>query len=53
VRWAEELHRLIPGSELLILENSGHFGHLEEPEAFSQAVTRFVTSVNSPDGQVI
>lgn len=44
VRWAEELHRLIPGSELLILENSGHFGHLEEPEAFSQAVTRFVTA---------
>ncbi|MFD7480833.1 alpha/beta fold hydrolase [Streptomyces sp. NPDC059837] len=44
VRWAEELHRLIPGSELLILESSGHFGHLEEPEAFSPAVTRFVTA---------
>ncbi|MEV0932998.1 alpha/beta fold hydrolase [Streptomyces phaeochromogenes] len=42
VRWAEELHALIPGSELLILENSGHFGHIEEPEAFSRAVTRFV-----------
>ncbi|MGW7366225.1 alpha/beta fold hydrolase [Streptomyces sp. NPDC054841] len=48
VRWAEELYRLIPGSELLILENSGHFGHIEEPEAFSQAVTRFVTTVNPP-----
>ncbi|MFG2478593.1 alpha/beta fold hydrolase [Streptomyces fagopyri] len=44
VRWAEELHRLIPGSELLILENSGHFGHLEEPEVFARAVTRFVTA---------
>ncbi|MFJ1750552.1 alpha/beta fold hydrolase [Streptomyces sp. NPDC088116] len=44
VRWAEELHRLIPGSDLLILENSGHFGHLEEPETFSRAVTRFVTA---------
>ncbi|MFF3398768.1 alpha/beta fold hydrolase [Streptomyces sp. NPDC002659] len=44
VRWAEELHRLIPGSELLILENSGHFGHIEEPAAFSQAVTPFVTT---------
>ncbi|MER5405742.1 alpha/beta hydrolase [Streptomyces sp. NPDC002769] len=44
VRWAEELHRLIPGSDLLILENSGHFGHLEEPEAFARAVTRFVTA---------
>lgn len=44
VRWAEELHRLIPGSELLILEKSGHFGHIEEPDAFSRAVTRFVSS---------
>ncbi|MER5907106.1 alpha/beta hydrolase [Streptomyces mirabilis] len=48
MHWAEELHRVIPGSELLILENSGHFGHIEEPEAFSPAVTRFVATVNSP-----
>ncbi|MFC9634431.1 RNA polymerase sigma factor [Streptomyces mirabilis] len=45
--WIWELQ--IHGSELLILENSGHFGHLEEPEACSQAVTRFVTAMNSPD----
>ncbi|MER5513652.1 alpha/beta hydrolase [Streptomyces sp. NPDC002763] len=44
VRWAEELHGLIPGSQLLILENSGHFGHIEEPAAFARAVTGFVTS---------
>jgi proline iminopeptidase len=44
VRWAEELHALIPDSELLILEDSGHFGHIEEPEAFARAVTGFVTS---------
>jgi proline iminopeptidase len=50
VRWAEELHRLTPGSELVILENSGHFGHIEEPEAFSRAVTRFVTAPNSSPG---
>ncbi|WP_328676532.1 alpha/beta fold hydrolase [Streptomyces sp. NBC_00343] len=42
VRWAEELHELIPGSELVIFEDSGHFGHLEEPEAFAKAVTAFV-----------
>lgn len=42
VRWAEELHELIPGSELVVLEDSGHFGHLEEPEAFAKAVTAFV-----------
>ena len=44
VRWAEELHKLIPGSQLRVLENSGHLGHLEEPEAFSEAVTAFVTA---------
>ncbi|MFD5574775.1 alpha/beta fold hydrolase [Streptomyces cadmiisoli] len=44
VRWAEELHRRIPGSQLLVLEQSGHFGHIEEPEAFSRAVTDFVTA---------
>jgi pimeloyl-ACP methyl ester carboxylesterase len=43
VRWAEELHRLIPASRLLILENSGHFGHLEEPERFAAEVTSFVS----------
>ncbi|TXS45093.1 alpha/beta hydrolase [Streptomyces sp. uw30] len=42
VRWARELHERIPGSELLILEDSGHFGHVEEPEDFARAVSRFV-----------
>jgi len=42
VRWAEELHQLIPDSQLLILESSGHFGHIEEPERFAQEVSQFV-----------
>jgi pimeloyl-ACP methyl ester carboxylesterase len=42
VRWAEELHSLIPQSRLEILAKSGHFGHLEEPEAFTLAVTDFI-----------
>ncbi|WP_231999820.1 alpha/beta fold hydrolase [Mycobacterium sp. 1245852.3] len=42
VRWAEELHNLIPQSRLKILEKSGHFGHLEEPEEFALAITSFV-----------
>ncbi|MFJ4468956.1 alpha/beta fold hydrolase [Streptomyces sp. NPDC089424] len=49
VRWAEELHRLIPDARLLVLENSGHFGHIEEPEAFARAVTGFVASVSAAD----
>ncbi|MGW1723438.1 alpha/beta fold hydrolase [Streptomyces sp. NPDC002306] len=44
VRWAEELHRLIPASRLLILEDSGHFGHLEEPERFAAEVASFVAT---------
>ena len=44
VRWAEELDKLIPESRLVVLENSGHFGHVEEPERFSREVLDFVTA---------
>jgi proline iminopeptidase len=46
VRWAEELHDLIPGSRLLILEDSAHFGHLEEAELFAESVAAFVAASN-------
>ncbi|GAB6898937.1 alpha/beta fold hydrolase [Kineosporia succinea] len=36
--WAQMLHDRIPGSRLVILENSGHFASLEEPDAFVEAV---------------
>jgi pimeloyl-ACP methyl ester carboxylesterase len=45
-RWAEELYKLIPGSRLLVLENSGHFGHLEQPEVFAESVMAFVGNSN-------
>jgi pimeloyl-ACP methyl ester carboxylesterase len=41
-RWAGELSRLIPDSRLVILHNSGHFGHIEEPDAFADAVAGFI-----------
>ncbi|MEV5607495.1 alpha/beta hydrolase [Streptomyces sp. NPDC052225] len=41
-RWGLELSELIPDARLLILEHSGHFGHLEEPEVFATAVRGFV-----------
>ncbi|MEC3952439.1 alpha/beta hydrolase [Nocardia sp. CDC153] len=44
VRWAEELHKLIPGSRLVILEHSGHFGHLEEGDLFAESVAAFVAA---------
>ncbi|MGW7045537.1 alpha/beta fold hydrolase [Streptomyces avermitilis] len=47
VRWAEELHKLIPASQLMILEHSGHFGHLEEPERFALEVAAFMAAGTS------
>ncbi|MET7511877.1 alpha/beta hydrolase [Streptomyces sp. NPDC005480] len=47
VRWSEELHDLIPDSQLVVLENSGHFGHIEEPELFDRAVFRFVSETRN------
>ncbi|GAA2607343.1 alpha/beta fold hydrolase [Paractinoplanes durhamensis] len=37
--WAEMIHRGIPGSRLVILENSGHFAQYEEPDAYVEVVT--------------
>lgn len=42
LRWGLELHELIPDSRLLVLENSGHLGHIEEPDLFADAVRDFV-----------
>ncbi|GAA2554477.1 hypothetical protein GCM10010435_26180 [Winogradskya consettensis] len=36
--WARMLHECIPGSRLVILGGSGHFGQIEEPQAFDEAV---------------
>jgi proline iminopeptidase len=44
VRWARELAQGIPAAKLVILENSGHLGHVEEADRFARAVTDFVGS---------
>jgi pimeloyl-ACP methyl ester carboxylesterase len=41
-RWATQLTKEIPGARLVVLENSGHFGHLEEPKLFEGAIADFV-----------
>lgn len=38
----KELHERIPGSRLVVLEDSGHLGHLEQPDEFTEAVVDFV-----------
>jgi pimeloyl-ACP methyl ester carboxylesterase len=49
-RWAQEIHDLIPESKLVILEDSGHFGHVDAPAEFASAVVDFVRS--TPDRAV-
>jgi len=42
VRWATALHDGIPGSALTIFEHSGHLAHIEEPDAFAEAIREWV-----------
>ena len=41
-RWAREIHDLIPDSRLVVLEDSGHFGHVDAPGEFARTVIDFV-----------
>ncbi|MGH3647468.1 MAG: alpha/beta fold hydrolase [Micromonosporaceae bacterium] len=43
--WAQLLHRGIPGSRLITLRDSGHMGHLEQPEGFARAVADFTRAL--------
>jgi proline iminopeptidase len=40
-RWSTLLHASIPGSELVVFEDSGHMVWEEEPERFRDAILRF------------
>lgn len=42
-RWGRMLHAGIAHSDFLLLQDSGHMGHIEEPGVFTDAVTAFVT----------
>lgn len=41
----EDLHRRIPGSELVVLPGVGHVSNVEDPDAFDAAVRSFLRSV--------
>lgn len=45
---AEEIARLIPRASLAVLEDSGHFGFIEEPERFREAILGFAPPRQSP-----
>ncbi|WP_344145378.1 alpha/beta hydrolase [Kribbella yunnanensis] len=44
VNSAQELADGIPGAELVVLKESGHFGHVEEPGIFRDIVLKFVAT---------
>jgi proline iminopeptidase len=39
---AEEIAHAIPGADLRVFENCGHFAYMEQPERFRDAVVQFV-----------
>ncbi|HET6985326.1 MAG TPA: alpha/beta fold hydrolase, partial [Kribbella sp.] len=41
---ARELADGIPGADFVVLKESGHFGHVEEPDTFRDAVLRFTAA---------
>jgi pimeloyl-ACP methyl ester carboxylesterase len=42
VRWARMLHEGISGSRLVVLDGSGHMGHIEQADEFYRAVGKFL-----------
>ena len=49
VAHAHEAHRAMPGSQLVIFEESGHFPHVEEPARFIESLTGFVEATAAAD----
>ncbi|MGC8486753.1 MAG: alpha/beta fold hydrolase [Clostridia bacterium] len=44
-QWAEACARVLPASERIILRDAAHFCQWEQPQAFSQAVWRFLSTL--------
>ena len=45
VAMAEDIHRAMPGSKLVIIPDAAHLSNLEQPEAFNQALDAFLAGV--------
>jgi proline iminopeptidase len=45
--FAELMRDGIAGATLVVLDKSGHFGHLEQPEAFADAITIFAARLRT------
>ncbi len=45
VSMAEDIHRALPGSELVVIPSAAHLSNLEQPGAFNQALAGFLDKV--------
>jgi proline iminopeptidase len=45
VRWALALHEGTADSVLVVLEDCGHLGHLEEPDTFTNTIVNFTRNL--------
>jgi 3-oxoadipate enol-lactonase len=46
VAMSEAIHQAIPNSELVVIADASHLSNLEQPEAFTGALTKFLARVN-------
>jgi 3-oxoadipate enol-lactonase len=46
VAMSEAIHRAIPSSELVVIPDASHLSNLEQPEAFTGALVKFLARVN-------
>ena len=47
VAMAEDIHQALPGSELVVIPSAAHLSNLEQPDAFNQALTKFLDQAGS------
>jgi len=47
VAMAEEIHRALPGSKLVVIPAAAHLSNLEQPDAFNRALGDFIDNVKS------
>ena len=46
VEKATVIHRMIDGSQMVVLENAAHLSNIEQPQAFNQALRAFIDRVD-------
>jgi len=45
VAMARDIHAAIPGSELVVIPDAAHISNIEQPEAFTSALVRFLSAL--------